>query len=62
MIERIAGQRQPKPLDGVGEDDDRRILDGVGFGQYFKQARQVVSGEIRDNPRQILVGGSGDRK
>ena len=44
MVERVARQRQAEPLDGVGEDDDRRVRDGVGFGQHFEQARQVVSG------------------
>jgi hypothetical protein len=62
VIERVPRQREAEALDGVGEDDDRGVGNGIRLSQDLQQAREIVAGEIGDDVAQVLVGNLGDRE
>ena len=61
MVERVTSDRQPPPLDGVGEDHTGSIGDGVALAEGVDEHPEVVTGEVLDQRREVLVGHVGDQ-
>ena len=45
MVERVGRHRQTVSLDGVGEQDDRGIVEVVGLPEQVEQRQEVVAAE-----------------
>ena len=60
MVERIAGDRQPPPLDGVGEDDARPVEHLVAGAVGLDEDVDVVAPEVLQQGGQVGVVGGGE--
>ena len=56
MVERVAGNGQTPPLDGIGKDDGRLPTGLRRFVQNGEQFDQVMTTQVGDHRRQILIG------
>jgi hypothetical protein len=53
MVVLVAGERQPEPFDGVGDEDRRAVV--VDRLESLEDVRQVVAAEIGHEARELLV-------
>ena len=62
VVQRIAGDGQAPPLDGVGEHDARAVGDLVARPVGVEQDADVVTAEVLHERGQLVVGDVGDRR
>ncbi len=55
VVQRVAGEWQSPALDGVGEDHYRSVIHRVRLGQHLKQARKIVSTQVRHKGPNLVV-------
>ena len=62
VVARVARDRQPEALDGVGEEDARSVGDPVAGRQRVEERRQVVAAEVLDEGGEVAGVDSGQRR
>ncbi len=62
VVARVAGDRQPPALHGVGEDHARPVGDGVALGVRVEHRGEVVAAEVGDEGGEFVVGDVGDER
>jgi hypothetical protein len=60
VVERVAGDRQPPTLHGVGEHHARPVVGGVARAVAVEQQSEVVAAEVLHERHELVVGDVGD--